>query len=149
MGPNSTLYGSVYVVKSTASGSVGNSLGTSDSCPTFLDSSGGTNATGYDSLYLPPITARLNGLLQGNLTLVDSDVSNFPYLCGFESQITGRVSPWCGVFEENELLQYEYRQDLRYYYGTGWWFFLHTLTISPLIFVPYRLSISPPLSLIC
>ncbi|MCJ1332064.1 hypothetical protein MMC10_008756 [Thelotrema lepadinum] len=119
MGPNSTLYGSVYVVKSTASGSVGNSLGTSDSCPTFLDSSGGTNATGYDSLYLPPITARLNGLLQGNLTLVDSDVSNFPYLCGFESQITGRVSPWCGVFEENELLQYEYRQDLRYYYGTG------------------------------
>ena len=120
MGPNSTLYGSVYVVKSTAPGSIGNSLGTSDGCPMFLDSSGGANATGYDNLYLPAITARLNGLLQGNLTLVDSDVSNFPYLCGFESQITGRISPWCSVFDEDETLQYEYRQDLRYYYGTGW-----------------------------
>lgn len=42
-----------------------------------------------------------------------------PYLCGFESQITGKPSPWCGVFTNEELRQYEYAQDLRYYYGTG------------------------------
>jgi len=42
-----------------------------------------------------------------------------PYLCGFESQITGTLSPWCGVFSDAELKQYEYSQDLRYYYGMG------------------------------
>ena len=98
---------------------MGNSLATSDSCPNYLDTSGGFNATGWDNIYLPPITARLNGLLQGNLTLNTSDVSIFPYLCGFETQITGSVSPWCSVFQEEEILLYEYRQDLRYYYGTG------------------------------
>lgn len=42
-----------------------------------------------------------------------------PYLCGFESQITGRLSPWCNVFTDHELRQYSYAQDLRYYYGLG------------------------------
>jgi hypothetical protein len=42
-----------------------------------------------------------------------------PYLCGFESQITGSLSPWCGVFTDTELRQYEYSNDLRYYYGEG------------------------------
>ncbi len=42
-----------------------------------------------------------------------------PYLCGFESQITGRLSPWCGVFTDDELKSYEYYNDLRYYYGIG------------------------------
>ena len=43
----------------------------------------------------------------------------FPYLCGFETQITGRTSPWCSVLKEDEVLNYEYAQDIRYYYGTG------------------------------
>lgn len=119
MGPNSTIDGTVYVVDADVPSAVGNSLATSDSCPTFDDTSGGSNATAWDDIYLPPITARLNKLLKGNLTLDDSDVSLFPYLCGFETQITGSVSPWCDVFTEEETLQYEYRQDLRYYYGTG------------------------------
>jgi acid phosphatase len=51
--------------------------------------------------------------------LTTSDISSIPYLCGFETEITRRVSPFCGVFTEQEILQYEYRQDLRYYYGTG------------------------------
>jgi len=76
-------------------------------------------ATTFDSVYLSPITSRLNALITGNLTFDDSDVSLFPYLCGFESQITGILSPWCSVFTSSELLSYEYRQDLRYYYGTG------------------------------
>lgn len=42
-----------------------------------------------------------------------------PYLCGFESQITGRLSPWCNVFTDYELQQYEYAQDIRYWYGLG------------------------------
>lgn len=98
---------------------MGNSLATSDSCPTFADSSGSGYADVYDNIYLPPIATRLNALLKGNLNLTASDVSNFPYLCGFESQILRRISPFCAVFTEQETLQYEYRQDLRYWYGTG------------------------------
>ncbi|KAJ9245274.1 hypothetical protein DTO169E5_1141 [Paecilomyces variotii] len=118
LGPNSS-YGDIYVVNADTASAIGNSLATSDSCPNFHDSSGGTYASTWDSIYLPPITKRLNNLLKGNLTFSDSDVSNFPYLCGFESQITGSRSPWCDVLENEEILQYEYRQDLRYYYGTG------------------------------
>lgn len=38
---------------------------------------------------------------------------------GFESQITGQLSPWCDVFTDYELQQYEYANDIRYYYGLG------------------------------
>ena len=58
-------------------------------------------------------------MITGNLNFTTTDVSIMPYLCGFESQITGTLSPWCGVFTDAELKQYEYSQDLRYYYGMG------------------------------
>lgn len=74
---------------------------------------------GWNSLYLPPILARLEAMIDGNLTFTTTDVSIMPYLCGFESQITGTLSPWCSVFTDAELKQYEYAQDLRYYYGIG------------------------------
>lgn len=118
LGPNAS-YGSVFSVNASAPGAAGNSLAPSGSCPTFKDASGGEHAATWDSIYLPPITKRLNKLIEGNLTLTDSQVSIFPYLCGFETQITGRRSNWCEVFREHEVLEYEYRQDLRYYYGTG------------------------------
>ncbi|GAB1218014.1 hypothetical protein ATERTT37_007260 [Aspergillus terreus] len=118
LGPNAS-YGDIHVVNADAAAATGNSLATSDMCPNFKDVSGGEYAATWDDIYLPPITKRLNKLISGNLTLTDSQVSIFPYLCGFETQITGRVSRWCDVFKEKEILQYEYRQDLRYYYGTG------------------------------
>jgi hypothetical protein len=58
-------------------------------------------------------------MISGTLNFTSADVSLFPYLCGFESQITGTLSPWCGVFSDAELKQYEYAQDLRYYFGVG------------------------------
>ncbi|KAE8147978.1 histidine phosphatase superfamily [Aspergillus avenaceus] len=118
LGPNSS-YGDIYVVDADDPAAVGNSLATSDQCPDFQDTGGGRYVSTWEEAYLPPITARLNALLSGNLTLTDDQVKLFPYLCGFETQITGRVSPWCGVFGEQEVLAYEYAQDLRYYYGTG------------------------------
>lgn len=118
LGPNSTL-ADVHAVNAKDASAVGNSLATSDSCPTFKDVSGGDYVDKWDSIYLPPIVKRLSKLIEGNLTLDASDLSLFPYLCGFETQITRRVSPFCGVFRPDEILQYEYRQDLRYYYGTG------------------------------
>ncbi|OJJ62518.1 hypothetical protein ASPSYDRAFT_649305 [Aspergillus sydowii CBS 593.65] len=118
LGPNST-FANIHAIDSKATGAAGNSLATSDQCPNFEDASGGDYSTTWDSIYLPPITKRLNKLIHGNLTLTDSQVSIFPYLCGFESQITGSISPFCDIFTEKEILEYEYRQDLRYYYGTG------------------------------
>ena len=62
---------------------------------------------------------RINSLVKGNLTFTESDLLFFPYLCGYESQITGNLSPWCGVLTEDELRKYAYSQDLNYYYSVG------------------------------
>ena len=98
---------------------LGNSLGPSDMCPNFEDTSGANQTAEWTGVFVPPIKARLQSLIDGNLTLSDDDVTRIPYLCGFESQITGVLSPWCGVFTDAELRDYEYLNDLRYYYGVG------------------------------
>ncbi|CAE6448327.1 unnamed protein product [Rhizoctonia solani] len=72
----------------------------------------------WDNIYLPPILKRLQKYIKG-VNITTSDISIMPYLCGFETQITGKLSPFCDIFTESEFKQYEYRQDLRYYYGTG------------------------------
>jgi len=68
---------------------------------------------------VPDALTRINAMVTGNLTFDESDILFFPYLCGYESQIQGRLSPWCAVFNDTELLNYQYSQDLAYYYGTG------------------------------
>ncbi|KAL7625643.1 hypothetical protein AAE478_004863 [Parahypoxylon ruwenzoriense] len=98
---------------------VGDSLAPSDMCPNFHDLEGGDYKSTWDSIWIPAVQERLQTLIKGNLTLTASDVNQIPYLCGFESHITGRLSPWCDVFTDEELKQYEYSNDLRYYYGVG------------------------------
>ncbi|ERT01712.1 hypothetical protein HMPREF1624_00006 [Sporothrix schenckii ATCC 58251] len=120
LGVNATNLG--HIVSVTSSGSVdaiGNSLGPSDSCPNFVDVSGGMYFSNWSNVYIPPIQKRLQSLISGNLTFTSDDISQIPYLCGFESQITGRLSPWCNVFSDKELQYYQYSNDLRYYYGVG------------------------------
>ncbi|GLA51186.1 hypothetical protein AnigIFM63604_007538 [Aspergillus niger] len=114
-------YGTVVSVNSTGSVSaIGNSLGPSDMCPAFSSiSSGGNNVTDFDATWTPKALERINSLVSGNLTFDESDILFFPYLCGYESQISGRLSPWCGVFTEDELRNYAYSQDLSYYYKVG------------------------------
>lgn len=58
-------------------------------------------------------------MIKGNLTFSESDILFFPYLCAYESQILGRLSPWCSVFTDDELRSYQYSQDLSYFYGDG------------------------------
>ncbi|OJJ47345.1 hypothetical protein ASPZODRAFT_16025 [Penicilliopsis zonata CBS 506.65] len=114
-------YGTVVSVNSTGSVSaIGNSLGPSDSCPLYAaTSSGGDNVTDFDATWLPATTARVNKLVSGNLTFSETDVTFFPYLCAYESQILGRLSPWCDVFTQDELKNYAYSQDLAYFYEVG------------------------------
>ncbi|PQE31175.1 histidine acid phosphatase protein [Rutstroemia sp. NJR-2017a WRK4] len=120
LGSTASTLGTVITINSTGSEqALFDSLGPSDLCPAFVDGNGGTQATTWNNIYLPPILKRLEKLIDGNLNLTTSDISSAPYLCGFESQITGTLSPWCSVFTDQELAQYEYAQDLRYYYGIG------------------------------
>ncbi|KAJ0308878.1 hypothetical protein COL516b_003433 [Colletotrichum fioriniae] len=120
LGTNATLLGDIVSVTSRGfTAGIGDSLAPSDMCPAFKDTEGGDYVAAWNNVYIPPILTRLQALVDGNLTLTQSDVSQIPYLCGFESQITGRLSPWCDIFSDEEYLQYEYFQDLRYYYGVG------------------------------
>ncbi|KPM42070.1 hypothetical protein AK830_g4473 [Neonectria ditissima] len=120
IGTNATMLGKIVSVTSKGSvSSIGNSLAPSDMCPLFKDDSGGNFTETWNSIWQPQVQRRLQSLIRGNLSLTLSDVDLFPYLCGFESQILGRLSPFCDIFTDEELKQYEYSNDLRYYYGLG------------------------------
>ncbi|CAI7597179.1 unnamed protein product [Penicillium glandicola] len=114
-------YGTVVSVNSTGSPTaIGNSLGPSDSCPAFASiSSGGNNVTNWDAMWLPQTVNRINSKIRGNLTFDETEILFFPYMCAYESQIEGRLSPWCDVFTKDELRNYAYSQDLSYFYGVG------------------------------
>lgn len=120
IGTNATSLGKIVSVTSKdLTSAIGNSLAPSDMCPLFKDESGGASIATWNSIWQPKVQKRLQSLIKGNLTLTLSDVNLFPYLCGFESQITGRLSPFCDVFTDEELKMYQYSNDLRYYYGIG------------------------------
>ncbi|KAI4130350.1 MAG: hypothetical protein LQ338_001785 [Usnochroma carphineum] len=70
--------------------------------------------------FLPPITTRLNTDLAGaNLTATDT--INVMDLCPFITVASpvGAVSPFCGLFTEDEWHHYDYYQTLGKYYGYG------------------------------
>ncbi|KAK3292664.1 histidine phosphatase superfamily, partial [Chaetomium fimeti] len=119
LGPNSTLLGKIVSVTGRGMPAhLGDTLAPSDMCPTFKDDSS-VQTSAWRSIWLPPFIERLSQYIDGDLQLDDSKWNDFPYICGFESQITGRLSPFCDTFTQEELDQYEYHQDLRYYYGVG------------------------------
>lgn len=119
LGPNATGLGTIYALNASDPRSWTNSLATSDLCTAYDDQAGSPYRDEWEAIYLPPIRNRLNAQIQGPFRFTQSDVSIIPYLCGFETQITGRPSPFCPIFTQAEILQYEYAQDLRYWYGTG------------------------------
>jgi acid phosphatase len=119
LGPNAAELGTIYALNASDPASWMNSLGASDLCKAYNDEGGSPYKDVWDSIYLPPIRARLNAEIHGDFNLTDGDVSSLAYLCGFETQIVGSRSPFCDVLTEDEILQYEYAQDLRYWYGTG------------------------------
>ncbi|KAK8237080.1 putative histidine acid phosphatase [Phyllosticta capitalensis] len=129
--------GTIIVLNATSPAAVpgGNSLSPSDACPAFTDNSGGAALAAWESTYLPPIVARINRLLSSSTPSLfnTSDAKLFPYLCGFESQITRARSPWCGVFRPEEIAAYEYAQDLRYWYGHGPGNAVGSVTMAPFL----------------
>ncbi|KAI8821987.1 histidine phosphatase superfamily [Fimicolochytrium jonesii] len=119
LGPNATAVGHVHPVASRDPRSIANSLAASDLCLKYVDNGGGEAFNTFAATYLPQMTARLNSKIRGGFNFTTADVYIMPYLCGFETQITGKRSPWCGLFAPHEFEAYEYAQDLRYYFGHG------------------------------
>ncbi|ROT35131.1 phosphoglycerate mutase-like protein [Sodiomyces alkalinus F11] len=118
LGTNSSLGTVISVTGRGMPAHLGDTLAPSDMCPTFRDDSSRQTAA-WRSVWLPSFIGRLSQYAEGDLHLDDGHWNDFPYICGFESQITGRLSPFCDTFTQEELAQYEYQQDLRYYYGVG------------------------------
>ncbi|KAG2157186.1 histidine phosphatase superfamily [Suillus clintonianus] len=61
--------------------------------------------------YLPDITERLNGLLPHGVKLTDDNTHGALYACAYDLAARDE-SPWCNVFDAEELANFEYEMDL-------------------------------------
>ncbi|CAE6538012.1 unnamed protein product [Rhizoctonia solani] len=81
-------------------------------CPKWQYAYGNNLTVEWGTHYLPPITKRLNKLVPG-VNLTDSDTHGAFYACAYDAAAYGiDKSPWCGVFTQSELLDFEYELDL-------------------------------------
>ncbi|KAF9041054.1 phosphoglycerate mutase-like protein [Hymenopellis radicata] len=81
-----------------------------DTCANWEYSYGGDAVTTWGTVYLPTITERLNSLVPG-LNLTDNDTHGALYACAYDYAAYA-VSPWCDVFTEDELADFEYELDI-------------------------------------
>ncbi|KIY43671.1 phosphoglycerate mutase-like protein, partial [Fistulina hepatica ATCC 64428] len=110
--------GQIVALPDSVNYTFANSLTPGSSCPPFTNTdTGSSSADTFRATYQSTVAARLNQYLDG-LTLDASDIGVMGDLCGYEAAIDGDTR-FCGVFEDDEWLDYEYAQDLNYYYGTG------------------------------
>ncbi|KAI1870153.1 hypothetical protein JX265_006323 [Neoarthrinium moseri] len=72
----------------------------------------------WKSVWLPPITARLNKNLPGANITADQTVSIMD-LCPFNTvaNAAGNISEWCSLFTEDDWHGYDYYESLDKYYG--------------------------------
>ncbi|OAX37444.1 acid phosphatase [Rhizopogon vinicolor AM-OR11-026] len=70
-------------------------------------------------VFAPEIAHRLNKYAPG-AHLKHKDIANLMSLCPFDTIAHERISPWCGLFTEEEWASYEYYGDLYDYYGNGY-----------------------------
>lgn len=74
----------------------------------------------WADIFVPPIKKRLDKKLKGS-DLSKEDVLHLMDLCPFETVAhpSGKVSPFCRLFDQEEWEQYGYYQSLGKYYGYG------------------------------
>ncbi|KIJ57313.1 hypothetical protein M422DRAFT_149384 [Sphaerobolus stellatus SS14] len=75
--------------------------------------------TVWQNTFGPAIVARLNALAPG-ANLSNADIPPLISLCPFDTLAKETVSPWCGLFTEQDFQSFEYFGDLDKYYGTGY-----------------------------
>ncbi|KAF8211856.1 phosphoglycerate mutase-like protein [Mycena galopus ATCC 62051] len=125
--------GSIIALADSVNFTFANSLTPSTGCPLYENGdTGATSANAFRATYQNQIAARLNKFLDG-LTLNATDIGVMQDLCGFQAEIDGDTR-FCDIFEDSEWLvvlslpersthaarlDYEYADDLNYYYGSG------------------------------
>lgn len=72
-----------------------------NNCPSAPDLSGFEQS--YLATFLSDAAARLDAAAPG-AHLTPTDALNFMQICGFESQYTQRLSPWCKLFSRQEFV---------------------------------------------
>ncbi|KAJ7583789.1 phosphoglycerate mutase-like protein [Mycena floridula] len=116
--PNSNRGTVISLVDSATNSTFADSLTPSASCPLYAaGDTGAASATAFRVTYQQAIANRLNEFLDG-LVLTPSDIGVMQDLCGFGFEVSGDRR-FCDVFQDSEWLDYEYAQDLNYYYGSG------------------------------
>jgi len=89
-------------------------------CPKYSSSYGSNQSQEYQDIYTNPIVARLHDLAPG-FNFTSDDVVGMQQLCGYETVIRGD-SQFCSLdlFSQNDWLSFEYMEDVRYFYNTGY-----------------------------
>jgi hypothetical protein len=72
----------------------------------------------WEDTFAPPIRDRLNAAAIG-ANLENANIPSLISLCAFDTLAKMAPSPWCGVFDIQDFMEYEYHGDLNKYYGTG------------------------------
>ncbi|KAJ4286746.1 hypothetical protein N0V90_012998 [Kalmusia sp. IMI 367209] len=109
---------SVSVPESEAEGA--DSLTPYKGCPKYSSSYGSEQSSQYKKKYTKPIIERFNNLAPG-LNFTADDIVGMQELCGYETVIRGS-SPFCSLelFTANEFLDFEYMNDIQYFYNAGY-----------------------------
>ncbi|KAL7004282.1 hypothetical protein EMMF5_006168 [Cystobasidiomycetes sp. EMM_F5] len=72
--------------------------------------------------FTPPIAARLESFftMSANIRFSPFDIVTLFWLCAFESAAKQTTSEFCYLFQEDEILQFEYFLDLEKFYNRGY-----------------------------
>ncbi|KAI0050834.1 phosphoglycerate mutase-like protein [Auriscalpium vulgare] len=110
--------GTVVSLPDSVNFTFANSLTPTTSCPAFATGdTSSARANAFRASFQGAIAKRINKFLDG-LQINSSDVGVMQDLCGFQAEINGDTR-FCDVFQPSEWLDYEYADDLNYYYGSG------------------------------
>jgi hypothetical protein len=113
-----------YAIITIAEGAENNNTLNNNLCASFEDgpfaSIGHAAQSTWLDVFAPSITARLNNNLPGT-NLNSAETINLMDMCPFDTvaSSSGQISPFCGLFTEDEWQQYDYYQSLGKYYGYG------------------------------
>jgi acid phosphatase len=87
-----------------------------DICQTWEYSSGNDLVNEWGKVYLPKISSRINTALSKaypNVSFTPQNAHGMLWACAYGTAIYGvGRSPWCNVFKEQEILDFEYELDL-------------------------------------
>lgn len=88
-----------------------------EGCP--LSGDGEEEKNAWLSTYAPPIVRRLKKAAPG-ANITKEDVFKLMAMCPFETIAKQKPSKFCGLFTDEEFLEFEYHGDVEKYYKTGY-----------------------------